>query len=646
MADGAKNKFEVLLGKSLGTAVGRATRSAVRKVLWRSPRLSTLIQKLLREHQADVVHSDIVIEGFPRSGNPFAEIMFRLTQRADIRISSHSHHPSTVWQAIEVKKPTILLLRKPEDALMSWASSWNKTSADGLLNIIDVYVRYHEAILPLMSQLVVVEFDDFIKDYRVLVRRAQDRFQISLNCEFDHAVEAKEAFRLIGERIVAEDGYLNMQRVNYPSDKRNARRASLRESLKEPEIERALLKAQRIFSIVAGFSRDADPRLGENRSLMASLLLDDDRGLGHLHGYHSSVGTGCKLLGLGHLVVCPDSAAGVYSDVRSLPVIRTWSNLVQLSAVPAFLEVARLVLSIRQALAVIRHNYPDYSLTLLLDGLTVRKLLATLLAVGTSNNAIKLVIILRYSYARQKAERKTLIAMLKLFRVSQLFGRGPAYLVTDSVQIQQSLEITQQVRPVVIPIPCSWSLRERNYTTSGLMNKIKTIWPGIPSVVKGANVVARLMPQRVPVGIEVEIDTKAVLENVPREGFPRVAQIEAELSDKQYEDLMGEMDAVLLPYDSLAYRERTSGILIEAFFAGALPFVTDETWMSIEVGRLGLPELIVDWNMPGIWEYIANVSKSNELRGRFECARQSVAGYHNVTSFSRAILTTIGGRVA
>ncbi len=73
-----------------------------------------------------VVHplTDITIEGFPRCANSFAVQAFRSANDVNrpLRIATHLHSTANVVQSIRLKIPTVVLIRNPGDALVSWLS--------------------------------------------------------------------------------------------------------------------------------------------------------------------------------------------------------------------------------------------------------------------------------------------------------------------------------------------------------------------------------------------------------------------------------------------------------------------------------------------------------------------------------------------
>lgn len=59
--------------------------------------------------------TDIVIEGFPRTGNTFAVVAFKNVQDRNYQIAHHLHIISQVKKAVSNNVPVIVLVRNPVD---------------------------------------------------------------------------------------------------------------------------------------------------------------------------------------------------------------------------------------------------------------------------------------------------------------------------------------------------------------------------------------------------------------------------------------------------------------------------------------------------------------------------------------------------
>src|SRR4051794_35640317 len=93
------------------------TRQELHSVWGQYPRLSLpLARHRTKNGIAADRTTDIVIEGFPRSGNTFAVVAFRLAQSRAMQVAHHLHIPAQLLWADRVGMPSMVLVRNPVDA--------------------------------------------------------------------------------------------------------------------------------------------------------------------------------------------------------------------------------------------------------------------------------------------------------------------------------------------------------------------------------------------------------------------------------------------------------------------------------------------------------------------------------------------------
>lgn len=71
------------------------------------------------------------------------------------------------------------------------------------------------------------------------------------------------------------------------------------------------------------------------------------------------------------------------------------------------------------------------------------------------------------------------------------------------------------------------------------------------------------------------------------------------LSEDDYLMMFKKISIILIPYTSMQFAEGTSSIFTESLSAGIVPLVPNNTWMSSELRKAELPELIVDFSNLG-----------------------------------------------
>jgi hypothetical protein len=121
--------------------------------------------------------TQLVVEGFPRSGNTFAAMAIRLAQPEPPVMASHVHIPAQVRRAAVLHVPILLVVRPAEDAVVSMAVADPHHRVRSLLRY---WVHYHRTIVPLLDQLVVGTFEQVTTDLAAVVERVNDRFECEL----------------------------------------------------------------------------------------------------------------------------------------------------------------------------------------------------------------------------------------------------------------------------------------------------------------------------------------------------------------------------------------------------------------------------------------------------------------------------------
>src|SRR5262245_46866446 len=112
--------------------------------------------------------TEVVIEGFPRCGNSFAFAAFRMAQARPVHIAHHLHAPAQVIAAARRGTPTIVVIRPPDDAVVSLllrAPGWRADEAYA------EYLRFYARILPYRERFVVATFAEVVADFGAVVRR-------------------------------------------------------------------------------------------------------------------------------------------------------------------------------------------------------------------------------------------------------------------------------------------------------------------------------------------------------------------------------------------------------------------------------------------------------------------------------------------
>ena len=149
------------------------------------PTIAVWLARLGRYGEPLEQGTEIVIEGFPRSGNSFAVAAFRRAQRRPVRIAHHLHAPGHAIAGVRAGVPTLVMLRSPDEAVPEFAASKPNIPVPEILR---GYVRFHEPLLPHRRGFVVGPFEEALTDFASVIRRINGRFATSFQ-EFPATVE-------------------------------------------------------------------------------------------------------------------------------------------------------------------------------------------------------------------------------------------------------------------------------------------------------------------------------------------------------------------------------------------------------------------------------------------------------------------------
>lgn len=208
------------------------------------PAVFSSLYRLKGEDRVVEPTTELVIEGYPRSANTFCVWAFRQVQTEDVRLAHHLHHPAQVIRAAKWKIPTLVLIREPKDAVISWVMRDPQPVGLALRH----YITFYETVARYRDAYVVGSFEEVTSDYGAVFERINSRFgtQFSL---FDHTEEnVNRVFSRIEERHRARNkGMLSETRVARPSTAKAETRQEIEPKLEAPKERKLLAKATAIY---------------------------------------------------------------------------------------------------------------------------------------------------------------------------------------------------------------------------------------------------------------------------------------------------------------------------------------------------------------------------------------------------------------
>lgn len=183
----------------------------------------------------------LVVEGFPRSGNTFASYAIWHAAGSDFPLSSHVHHLAQLKLATRRGLPTVLVVREPLATLASYLIAGPHGRPKGVLK---EYLSYYEGALPMLSDVLVVDFTEITGDMGAVIDRINARFDLDIPA-FDHTPETVAAvFDTIQHTDALGMGEAGVAR---PSEERSADNARRRAELQAPELAPLLARANELY---------------------------------------------------------------------------------------------------------------------------------------------------------------------------------------------------------------------------------------------------------------------------------------------------------------------------------------------------------------------------------------------------------------
>ncbi len=179
------------------------TRYEVRSAINRSPGMFAVLSRIQPRYRSVRVSpdTDIVIEGFPRSGNTFAVVALQLVQERPLSISRHTHAPAQILSGVRHGKPALVLIRDPIDAVVSLLL---REPALSSAQVLRSYAHFYNAIYPYRASVVVATFGQVTNSFDGVVAKLNETFGTAF-ASFEHSDENIRRCFMAIERMESQD---------------------------------------------------------------------------------------------------------------------------------------------------------------------------------------------------------------------------------------------------------------------------------------------------------------------------------------------------------------------------------------------------------------------------------------------------------
>lgn len=221
-------------------------RHHARRPLARAPYLWDVAMRVRPEKNATLAGrgTAIVIEGFLRSGNTYSVAAFQIANGPDLHVGRHLHGAPHVLRAVRLGLPTVVLIRAPRDAVLSYLIRRDTlTPHDALLEYLDFY----RTAWPARQGFVIAPFERVVGDFGSVIGEVNGRFGTSFR-RYERTPENEErAFALVEEMNRLESGGEVVEtHVGRPSEARARRKEHLQQLLEQPRTAARLREAEQL----------------------------------------------------------------------------------------------------------------------------------------------------------------------------------------------------------------------------------------------------------------------------------------------------------------------------------------------------------------------------------------------------------------
>ena len=204
------------------------------------------LYRLAGKDRARVVTPDtqLVMEGFPRSANSFARVAFSRAQSEKVRLAYGLHVPAQVFRAARWRIPTLVLIRNPKDAVLSYAIR-DPLSVDQALRY---YLSFYEAVEKYRDAYVLGRFEEVTGDFGQVIQRINDRFGTTFSPFRHDEQNVGEVFARLERNTRKRFGETHWEyKVSRPSAAREKTKHEVGYDLEDPKRSELISRAETVY---------------------------------------------------------------------------------------------------------------------------------------------------------------------------------------------------------------------------------------------------------------------------------------------------------------------------------------------------------------------------------------------------------------
>ncbi|MEM8893609.1 MAG: hypothetical protein AAGC88_03460 [Bacteroidota bacterium] len=184
--------------------------------------------------------TNLMIEGFPRSGNTFLYSIISDFQTETLRIAHHLHTLSQIKNALRLNTSAVIMVRDPIDAIVSFKI---RNPYVGFATLANYYLKYHSFLLDKLEaeNLLIVDFQKCINSPNETIKAINDKFNLGLRTLSEEQLKI-DIINKIKEydKLDNKSEHSNSLTVSVPTPEKSAQKRKLVD-----ELEKVLSQSKR-----------------------------------------------------------------------------------------------------------------------------------------------------------------------------------------------------------------------------------------------------------------------------------------------------------------------------------------------------------------------------------------------------------------
>jgi len=206
--------------------------------------------QLLAKHHAPLVcgpKTDLVIEGYPRSSNSFVSWMLDIVQagRRPLSVGHHTHSVDNLRLAVHFDTPMAVLIRQPEDAILSYMIFGHLTVEMAT----DQYKAFYDGVLALPRLPQVFDFETATGDFNQIVTWINAQTGTHIPMSDDLKRDSAKAYDMARSRASDIHADRMTEQIAIPTAARETLKAQKRENVRahltqRPEIDALYMRVK------------------------------------------------------------------------------------------------------------------------------------------------------------------------------------------------------------------------------------------------------------------------------------------------------------------------------------------------------------------------------------------------------------------